>query len=289
MSPSGRSAAPETLVASAVEILRTASPAAKVSKTHRLAQLWRGGSFQIGDGAAITVPDRPARPTHPVLLTPREMPKRGVGGVKVRRALLHALCHIELNAIDLAWDLIARFAAHLSQQFSDQTVAAFCDDWVGVADDEARHFTMLVDRLSLVQTNYGDLPAHDGLWSAAFDTRGDILARLAVVPLVLEARALDVTPATVERLRGQGLDDDADMLEAIYRDELVHVAAGIKWFNIIADDADRPRVETYRSLVQQYFKGRVRGPFNTSGRSQANFSAEYYENIDAGSTKQVEN
>ncbi len=275
----GTSDAPATLVAGAVEILNTASPAAKVSKTHQLAEQWRSGSLQITDGATISPPERPARPAHPALLPPREVPKRGPGG-KGRRALLHALCHIELNAIDLAWDLIARFADELSQRLSARTFSAFCDDWVGVADDEARHFTMLVARISVLQTAYGDLPAHDGLWSAAFDTRRDILARLAVVPLVLEARGLDVTPGTIKRLRAQDLGDDADTLEAIYRDELVHVGAGIKWFNILADDAGLARVETYRSLVRRYFKGRVRPPFNISGRSQANFSRDYYENID---------
>ena len=136
---------------------------------------------------------------------------------------------------------------------------------------------------------YGDLPAHDGLWQSASATRRDVLARLAVVPLVLEARGLDVTPGTAARLRQQGQDDDADMLEIIYRDEIVHVAAGVKWFNLIADAADLPLAETYRNLVRRYFKGRVRGPFNAEGRDLANFPAEYYENVQAEPAGTVNN
>jgi len=220
------------LIDGAIAILNSASPADKVSLTRELAAAWRDGSLKFtGDINASTppaLPDHPARPAEPTLLPPRDMPKRSVGGVRGRRALLHALTHIELNAIDLAWDLIARFAPQLSTWLDPGAVRDFCDDWVGVAADEARHFAMLEERLGVLESRYGDLPAHDGLWQATFETRGDILARLAVVPMVLEARGLDVTPATISRLRRQGLDDDAAMLDIIYRDEIVHVGAGVK-------------------------------------------------------------
>ena len=277
--------APNSLVAGAVEILNTAAPDRKVSLTRRLAAAWRSGSLDIAGEATVAAPDRPARPARPVLLAPREMPKRGVAGVKGRRALLHALAHIELNAIDLAWDLIARFCGVLPPDLPRPAVCDFFHDWVGVADDEARHFSMLAERLAALESHYGDLPAHDGLWAAAFETRGDILARLAVVPLVLEARGLDVTPATIRRLRHQDLSEDADTLEAIYRDEIVHVGAGVKWFNAIADARKLPRAGTFQNLVRGYFKGRVQGPFNLEARQQAGFPPEYYENLDAGGAK----
>ena len=272
--------APTTLVDGAVKVLNAASPDDKVSLTADLASKWRAGGMIIGDILPLDLSERPARPEHPVLLPPQDMPKRGTGGKKGRRALLHALAHIELNAIDLAWDLIARFSAELAKAHPAETVSEFCDDWIRVADDEARHFKMLQKRLAVLDTHYGDLPAHDGLWAVAMATQNNILARLAVVPMVLEARGLDVTPATCARLREQGLNEDADDLDIIYRDEIVHVATGVKWFNTIALSKHLTPAEAWRKLVKEYFKGRVRGPFNTEGRNQANFSPDFYENLD---------
>ena len=148
-----------------------------------------------------------------------------------RIALLHALAHIELNAIDLSWDIVARFAGW--SEAGRRLPKAFFDDWVGVADDEARHHAMLEARLNRLGASYGDLPAHDGLWQASMATAHDLAARLALVPLVLEARGLDVTPAMIESLRRHGDDDSADALQIIHDDEIGHVAAGKRWFDFV--------------------------------------------------------
>ena len=209
------------LAVAAVAVLETAAPAAKASLSRRTAAAWRRG--EIAALGAAAPPERPARPEHPVLKAPRDMPRRRIGPAPEGRiALLHALAHIELNAIDLAWDLIARFSG------ADLPPAS-ADDWVTVADEEARHFRLLSDRLTDLGAAYGDLPAHDGLWQAAAATGHDLLARLAVVPLVLEARGLDVTPGMIVKLNAAGDRDSARILEIIYDDEIGHVAIGRRW------------------------------------------------------------
>ena len=222
---------------------------------------------EIGDARP---PDRPARPTRPRLLPPRDMPKRRAGGERESRvALLHAIAHIELNAIDLAWDLIARFAAETPPR-------AFFDDWIAVADEEAAHHGLLAERLAALGAAYGDLPAHDGLWEAAAGTAEDFLARLAVVPLVLEARGLDVTPAMIGRLERAGDLESGVVLRRIYRDEIAHVAAGRRWFEWACRREGISPVETYHNRVRRYFKGALKPPFNEDARSQAGLSAAFY-------------
>ena len=203
------------------------------------------------------------------------MAKRGRGQSRANRiALLHALAHIELNAIDLAWDLLARFAA-------DAPSRAFFDDWVRVADEEARHFRLLSDRLEALGASYGELPAHDGLWQAAEATADDVLARLAVVPLVLEARGLDVTPAMIAWLERAGDDDSAAVLGRIYRDEIGHVAAGWRWFEAICGIRGLPPAATWRDLVRTRFRGRLKPPFNTAARAEAGLAENFYRPLAA--------
>ena len=206
----------------ACEILLAAEPADKVARALALAADWK--QQRAAFGLVGNPPARPARPERPPLLRPRDMPKRKAGGNQEKRvALLHALAHIELNAIDLAWDIIARFG-------TVDTPRAFFDDWVTVGEEEAIHFSLLQARLVELGAHYGDLPAHDGLWQAAEETAHDLLARLAVVPLVLEARGLDVTPATIADFRRAGDDASAVIHERNYRAEIGHVAAGARWF-----------------------------------------------------------
>lgn len=256
-----------TLLASAVEVLATADPAAKAAASHRAAEAWRAGGLPLG---AATPPDRPSRPDRPLLLAPKEMPKRKAGGNTAKRsALLHALAHIELNAIDLAWDLIARFG-------TVDLPRAFFDDWVTVADEEALHFELLSMRLNELGAAYGDLPAHDGLWEAAIVTKQDLLARLAIVPLVLEARGLDVTPATVTDMSRAGDEASAALLERIYRDEIGHVAAGLRWFEHFARQAGHEPQQHWQALLKQYFRGALKPPFNDAARSAAGMTPEYY-------------
>ena len=202
-----------SLATAAQKVLLTADARAKAAASIAAGQAWQRGDFARIGHFALT--GRPARPAAPPLVPPRGVAKRKINaGSKGRIALLHALAHIELNAIDLAWDLVARFGAEMG--------AEFCRDWVAVGSDEGRHFLMLDDHLRSFDCAYGDFPAHDGLWQAAADTSDDLLARLAIVPMVLEARGLDVTPATVGRLRAVGDDASADILMAIYTDELPH-------------------------------------------------------------------
>lgn len=216
------------------------------------------------------MPGRPGRPERPVLLPPRDMPRRSFKGARGRVALLHSLAHIELNAIDLAFDLLGRFSM-------EPLPRAFFDDWIAVGDDEARHFGMLQARLGSLGARYGDLPAHDGLWQAAEETCHDLLARLAVVPMVLEARGLDVTPAMMERLERTGDTESADVLKTIYTDEQRHVQAGATWFRFLCAERELEPEETFQHLVRRHFRGALKRPFNAAARDNAGLPARYYE------------
>jgi uncharacterized ferritin-like protein (DUF455 family) len=261
-----------TLTAGAVAILATPDPSAKVSASRRLAEIWRSGAVAVGNEMP---PPRPARPQRPLLRPPKEMPKRRAFGSSAGRiALLHALAHIELNAIDLGWDLIARFSG-------DALPGAFFDDWVGVASEEACHFKLLTERLADLGARYGDLPAHDGLWESAAATADDLLARLAVVPLVLEARGLDVTPEMAARLERVGDPQSAAILRRIYRDEIGHVAAGVRWFDHLCRVHGLIPEEVFCDRVRRFFKGDLKPPFNTEARTAAGFPAHYYEPLAA--------
>ncbi len=181
--------------------------------------------------------------------------RRNFGSPAGRIALLHALAHIELNAIDLAWDILARFA-------DADTPHAFCDDWVHVAAEEAEHFALLADRLAALGAAYGELPAHDGLWEAAAATAHDLLARLAVVPLVLEARGLDVTPEMICRLERAGDAGSAAILRRVYEDEIGHVAVGARWFERLCRERGLDPEAAFHQRVRRYFKGALKPPFN---------------------------
>ncbi len=235
---------------------------------------WRSG--KVADVGISFPPDRPARPELPVLLAPREMPKRGKAGSAAGRiALLHALAHIEFNAIDLACDLIARFA-------SPDLPRPFFDDWAIVAEEEALHFTLVSDRLESLGCRYGALPAHDGLWEAAGETSHDLLARLAIVPLVLEARGLDVTPMMIRNLQAAGDLESAAILQRIYRDEIGHVAAGERWFVWMCDRRKLNSTETYHRLVRRHFRGHLKPPFNREARRAAGLEPGFYEPLSVG-------
>ena len=215
------------------------------------------------------MPAQPARPERPELMAPARMPKRGrAGSPRSRIALLHALAHIEFSAIDLAFDLVGRFGAVFPR--------AFADDWVAVGADEAMHFALLSRRLAALGARYGDLPAHAGLWDAAADTADDPLARLAVVPTVLEARGLDVTPGMVAALERAGDARSAAILVRIYKDEIRHVGAGMRWFRFGCESALLDPVPTWKALVQKHFRGIVKPPFNDSARGEAGLSRDFY-------------
>lgn len=242
----------------------------KAQRALKTARQWQDGTgIRPAKNRRMDWPDRPGRPERPRLLPPRDMPKRRAGGKAGRINLLHALAHIELNAIDLAFDLIGRFA-HLRMP------EAFLTDWARVGGEEAKHFLLLQKRLQSLGSFYGALPAHDGLWEAARDTSHDLAARLAVVPLVLEARGLDVTPRMVEKLEKNGDRESAAILGVIYEDEKKHVAVGSKWFTFVCEREAKDPQSYYRQLVRTYFKGEIKPPFNKPAREQAGLPEEFY-------------
>ena len=215
-------------------------------------------------------PARPQRPERPPLSPPRAMKRRrNLGSAEGRIALIHALAHIELNAIDLGWDIIARFSP-------EDLPIQFFDDWVGVAAEEAEHFALLDARLAALGGEYGALPAHDGLWEAAAATAEDLLARLAVVPLVLEARGLDVTPQMIRRLKQADDAESAAILERIYADEIGHVAVGARWFIRLCRERGLDPATVFRNSVRRHFTGALKPPFNGAARNAAGLPAEYY-------------
>jgi uncharacterized ferritin-like protein (DUF455 family) len=251
-----------------VAILAIADPTAKAAASQELATAWSAGAMVPGQAVP---PPRPARPERPLLRPPKEMAKRRAFGSRAGQiALLHALAHIELNAIDLAWDLVARFAG-------EGLPCDFFDDWVGVAAEEACHFELLAGRLAELGACYGDLPAHDGLWEAAAATANDLLARLAVVPLVLEARGLDVTPEMAARLERVGDAESARILCRIYRDEIGHVATGVRWFDCLCLARGLDPEAVFHERVRHFFKGELKPPFNHEARAAAGFPRDYYE------------
>jgi uncharacterized ferritin-like protein (DUF455 family) len=256
-----------SLAEGAVAILTAADPMQKVALSRELAARWKQGELPVGSAHP---PARPARPARPLLQPPREMKRRrNFGSPTGRIALLHALAHIELNAIDLAWDIVARFSAETLPR-------EFFADWAGVAAEEAEHFALLDTRLRALGAAYGDLPAHDGLWEAAAATAHDLIARLAVVPLVLEARGLDVTPEMIRRLERAGDTDSVAILERIYADEIGHVAVGARWFDRLCRERGLDPTATFHDRVDRYFTGALKPPFNEWARRRANMPSAYY-------------
>ncbi len=201
---------------------------------------------------------------------PRELPRRGLGSDAGRAAFLHAIAHIELNAIDLGWDAAYRFRG---------LPPGFYRDWVQVADDEARHFMLLRGRLRELGFDYGAFDAHNGLWEMCEKTAHDGLARMALVPRVLEARGLDVTPGMIERLRKQGDLRTVEILETILREEVAHVAAGSRWYRWYCEQAGVEPRARFRELLAQYASGYLRGPFNIEARLLAGFDEDELESL----------
>ncbi len=261
----------KTLSEMAVEVLCTADGRAKTALSRAHAATWfaaRAAGEEIAIGRA-TPPLRPARPDRPELLDPRDVPRRRPGSEKGRIAILHAVAHIELNAVDLHWDIIARFA-------DVKMPIGYFDDWVKAADEESNHFNLICDCLEALGSHYGALPAHAGMWRAAEDTAEDFMGRLAVVPMVLEARGLDVTPGMIEIFERAGDTKSVDAMKVIYAEEVGHVAYGSKWFHFLCGRHDIDPKDAFHDLVQRYFHGPLKPPFNEEKRAEAGLPPDFY-------------
>ena len=251
------------LHAAAKRCLDATDPAEKLRLTHEAWQALLAGELRADPASPSPEPiGAPGRPAKPQLVNARQVPQRGLGSAEGRAALVHAVAHIEFNAINLAWDAVYRYRGKPE---------AYYRDWASCANDEARHFAMLSGRLAELGHAYGDFDAHDGLWAMAEKTAEHDTARMALVPRVLEARGLDVTPGMIERLRHLGDTATATILEVILREEVAHVAAGTRWYLYCCERDGVEPVDTFFALLREYMGVSLRGPFNRPARLEAGF------------------
>lgn len=254
---------PENWRVAALDALRECDPAAKAEAVRALHALAEEGMSRWDAGRELDIPvGLPGRPARPELVDPRQLQRRSMSTPAGRAVLLHALAHIEFNAINLALDAVWRFAGMPD---------AFYADWLRVAAEEAYHFSLLAARLADYGHAYGDFPAHNGLWDMCERTRDDVLARMALVPRVLEARGLDVAPPIRARLKQAGDDESAAVLDVILRDEVGHVRIGNRWFRHLCDVRGLDPHAAWLALAEQHGAPKMRGPFNFEARRSAGF------------------
>lgn len=245
---------------------------AKLDATRRTAAAWRCGELGLGDGAVPRRVEVPGRPQRPRLVQPRQLSRRGPQSLQGRAALLHAVCHIEFNAINLAWDAVYRFRDLPREYYTD---------WVRIAAEETRHFVLVRRHLDSLGYAYGDFDAHDGLWELAVRTDHDPLVRMALVPRVMEARGLDVTPGMRDRLASVGDATAAAILETILADEVGHVEAGSRWFRHLCRQRGEEPEATYHRLVAEYLRGPVKPPLNRPARLAGGFTEAELDYLEA--------
>ena len=255
---------PPSLRTAALAVLCEVDPARKALQAQALRPALQTGALVIDADAAIAAPSGlPGRPTLPRLVPADQVPTRSPFTLPGRAALLHAICHIEFNAINLALDAVWRFAG---------MPEAYYRDWVRVAAEEAMHFSLLRAHLQTLGHDYGDFAAHDGLWRMTEATAGDITARMALVPRTLEARGLDATPPIQAKLRKAGDLAAVAILDVILRDEIGHVAIGNHWYAWLCQRSGLDPQALYPQLVARYAAPRLRPPFNLEARRAAGFS-----------------
>ena len=245
--------------------LLESSPEQKIALTNLLYQDWHRGGVAVTDDTPVLPIAVPGRPQQPVLVAPRELHRRSPHTVEGRAALIHALCHIEFNAINLALDAVYRFR---------DLPTSYYADWLRVAKEEAYHFGLLAEHLATLGYAYGAFPGHNGLWEMALDTDHDVLVRMALVPRVMEARGLDVTPSIIDKLKTAGDERAVAILHIIHQDEVGHVEIGSRWFRFLCEQRALEPFATFKQLLKQYLKGQLKGPFDFTIRKQAGFSDE---------------
>ena len=257
---------PGELRAEALRLLAEPDAQIKADSTMALKHRWEAGELSL-DRAAVLRSDAaiPGRPTRPTLVPPRALERRPMNTMAGRAALIHALAHIEFNAINLALDAIWRFP---------DMPLEFYADWLKVASEEALHFNLLNTHLSSLGFGYGDFNAHNSLWEMAEKTRENVLARMALVPRTLEARGLDATPAVRAKLAQAGDEPAAAILDIILRDEVGHVAIGNRWYGWLCQQQGAEPLSTYRALARQHNAPVLKGPFNLEARRAAGFTEE---------------
>ncbi len=243
----------------------------KIALTNQVQQAWLAGQLALDSTDTPVTIAVPGRPNLPQLVSPRNLPRRAMKTEAGRAALIHSLCHIEFNAINLGWDAVYRFR---------QMPRDFYGDWIKVAAEEAYHFSLLRDHLRQMGYDYGDFDAHNGLWEMAVKTDFDPLVRMALVPRVLEARGLDVTPAIMAKLDESGDKAAVEILKIIHRDEIGHVEIGSRWFQYLCHERKLNSAETFEQLISQYMKGKLKGPFDKKARRQAGFSEAELDYLD---------
>jgi len=248
---------------SAAQCLAISSPEEKCCAVTDLWLAAELGNFEFDPHTPVQPIGVAGRPDRPELVNPSKLKRRRLGSPEGRAALVHAITHIEFNAINLALDAVYRFRDMPQQYYLD---------WLSVAADEARHFQLLATRLQSLGYHYGDFPAHNGLWEMAQRTADDCMKRMALVPRVLEARGLDVTPGMIERLKTVGDNETVRILEIILHEEVRHVEIGSHWFRICCDQRGLEPESTFLALLKEYFNGSIRGPFNIPARMQAGFT-----------------
>lgn len=261
--------------------LAASDPLEKVALTQKFSEQFFHGELVVDKtDHGVEAIKAPGRPEKPILVSPKSLPKRGMGTTEGRACFLHAITHIEFNAVNLAWDAVYRFR---------DMPCEFYADFVKVAADEARHFTMLSKRLQEMDRRYGDFEAHNGLWEMAEKTAHSCLARMALVPRVLEARGLDVTPGMMARLRSVGDHVSADILEVILAEEIPHVAAGSRWFLWCCQQENKEPLKTFSDLITGLAKASIRGPYNLPARNAAGFDDIEMAMLEALSTQAAQN
>ena len=236
----------------------------KCALVQSLFNAWLEGCLENNQDSPILEVDDPGRPEFPLLVDPRKLKRRSTATEQGRIYLIHAFAHIEFCAINIALDAVYRFR---------QMPEEFIHDWLLVASEEARHFQLLDNCLRQRGSHYGDCEAHSGLWDMVCKTRDDVLHRIALVPRVMEARGLDVTPGMIERFRQVHDDEVVAILKVIYDDEVGHVSIGNKWYHYLCQQRGLEPISTFQALIDDYLGGKLRGPFNWSARLKAGFES----------------
>lgn len=248
----------------ALHWLTVSDPRHKAEGVQQLGEAWANHHLAL-DCTANIQPQGiiPGRPDQPALVAPREVKRRSLQTAEGRAAMIHALVHIEFNAINLALDAIWRFP---------NLPSAYYADWLQIAVEEALHFTLLANHLQLLGAAYGDFPAHSSLWEMAEKTRHDVLARMALIPRTMEARGLDVTPALREKLMQAGDPAAAAILDIILRDEIGHVRIGNHWYTWLCEQRQLDTADCYIQLAKEHRAPVLQGPFNLEARRKAGFT-----------------